>query len=69
MIFVGIGVGLLFVLALGRLLQAQLYDVKSFDPTAIVITVLILCSAGLCAALIPAHRASSVNPIDALRVE
>jgi predicted permease len=69
MILTGIGIGLLFVLALGRLVQAQLYDVKSFDPTAIIITVLILCSAGLGAALIPAHRASGVSPTDALRVE
>lgn len=69
MIFTGIGIGLLFVLALGRLVQAQLYDVKSFDPTAIIITVLILCSMGLGAAFIPAHRASGVSPTDALRVE
>jgi predicted permease len=69
MILAGIGIGLLFVLALGRLVQSQLYDVKSFDPLAIGITVLILCSAGLCAALIPAHRASGVDPTNALRVE
>ena len=69
MIFLGIGIGLLLVSVLGRLVQAQLYDVKSFDPTAIVITVLILCSAGVGAALIPAHRASGVSPTDALRVE
>ena len=65
----GIGIGLLLVSVLGRLVQAQLYDVKSFDPTAIVITVLILCSAGVGAALIPAHRASGVSPTEALRVE
>ena len=69
MIVTGIGIGLLFVLALGRLVQAQLYDVKSFDPAAIAVTVVILCSAGLAAALIPAHRASGVSPTDALRVE
>jgi predicted permease len=69
MILMGIGIGLLFVLGLGRLVQAQLYDVKSFDPTAILITVVVLCSAGLSAAFIPAHRASGVSPTDALRVE
>jgi len=69
MILSGIGIGLPFVWALGRLVESQLYDVKPADPAVIAITILLLCSAGLCAALIPAHRASCVNPTDALRVE
>jgi ABC-type lipoprotein release transport system permease subunit len=43
--------------------------VKPSDPAVIAIAILVLCSAGLGAALIPAHRASGVNPTDALRVE
>ena len=69
MILCGIGIGLPVVWALGRLVESQLYDVKPFDPTVIAIAMLVLCSAGLGAALIPAHRASGVNPTDALRVE
>jgi predicted permease len=69
MITVGIAVGLPFVWALGRLVESQLYDVKPTDPVAITAAVLVLCSAALGAALIPAHRASAVNPTDALRVE
>src|SRR5438477_6485054 len=69
MILAGIGIGLPFVWALGRLIESQLYEVKPSDPAAIAITILFLCSAGLGAALIPAHRASCVNPTDALRVE
>lgn len=69
MILMGIGIGLLFVLAMGRLVQTQLYDVKSFDPTAIVITVVILSSTAAGAAFIPARRASGVSPTDALRAE
>jgi predicted permease len=69
MILSGIGLGLPFVWALGRLVESQLYDVKPSDPAVIAITILVLCSAGLGAALIPAHRASGVNPTDALRVE
>jgi predicted permease len=69
MILSGIGIGLPFVWALGRLVESQLYDVKPSDPAVIASTVLILCSAGLGAALIPAHRASGVSPTDALRVE
>jgi predicted permease len=69
MILSGICIGLPFVWALGRLVESQLYDVKSSDPAVIAIAILVLCSAGLGAALIPAHRASGVNPTDALRVE
>jgi predicted permease len=69
MILSGIGIGLPFVWALGRLVESQLYDVKASDPAVIAITILVLGSAGLAAALIPAHRASAVNPTDALRVE
>jgi predicted permease len=69
MILSGIIIGLPFVWALGRLVQSQLYGVKPSDPAAIAPAILILSSAALGAALIPAHRASVVNPTDALRVE
>jgi predicted permease len=69
MILAGTGIGLLFVLVLGRLVESQLYDVKPSDPAAIAVAILVLCLAGLGAALIPAHRASGVNPTEALRVE
>jgi predicted permease len=69
MIISGIGIGLPFVWALGRLVQSELYDVRPSDPVAIAIAILVLCSAALGAAFIPAHRASAVNPTDALRVE
>ena len=69
MIVWGIGIGLSLVWALGRLVESQLYDVKHSDPAAIAIAVIVLCSAGLGAALLPAHRASGVNPTDALRAD
>ena len=69
MILAGIGIGLPVAWALGRLVESQLYDVKPSDPAVIVVAILVLCSAGLGAALIPAHRASGLNPTDALRVE
>jgi predicted permease len=69
MILSGIGIGMPFVWGLGRLVQSQLYLVKPSDPAVIAITILVLCSTGLSAALLPAHRASGVNPTDALRVE
>ena len=69
MILLGIGIGLPVVWALGRLVESQLYDVKPTDPAAIAIAILVLFSAGLVAALIPATRASGVNPADTLRLD
>jgi ABC-type lipoprotein release transport system permease subunit len=54
---------------MGRLVQSQLYDVKPTDPVTIVAAALVLCSAAVAAALIPAHRASVVDPTQALRFE
>jgi hypothetical protein len=57
------------VWALGRLVESQLYDVRPADPVTILAATLVLCSTAIGAALIPAHRASAVNPTDALRFE
>ncbi len=69
MIAAGIAIALPCVWALGRMVESQLYDVKPTDPAMIGAATLILCSAALGAALIPAGRASAVNPTEALRFE
>jgi len=69
MILCGIAIGVPVAWALGRLVESQLYDVKSSDPAVIAIAILILCLAGVASALIPGYRASSVNPTEALRAE
>jgi ABC-type antimicrobial peptide transport system permease subunit len=69
MIVWGIAIALPLVWALGRLVESQLYDVKPSDPVVIAFAILILGSAAIAAALIPARRASGVDPTDALRVE
>lgn len=69
MILVGIAIALPFVWALGRLIASQLFDVKPSDPAALGAAILILSLAALGAAFIPARRAASVNPADALRTE
>ncbi|WP_321477594.1 ABC transporter permease [uncultured Paludibaculum sp.] len=55
--------------ALGRLVESQLYGVKATDPIAIAAATVLLAAASLGAALIPAFRASTVNPVEALRLE
>jgi ABC-type antimicrobial peptide transport system permease subunit len=66
---VGIAIALPSVWALGRFVESQLYDVKPTDPATIATATLVLCSTALGAAIIPAYRASTVNPTDALRLE
>jgi len=69
MIAAGIAIALPCIWALGRLIESQLYDIKPTDPATIAVATFILCSATLGAALIPARRASAVNPTEALRFE
>ena len=65
----GTAIALPTVWALGHFVESQLFDVKPTDPTSIAVATLLLTSAALVAAMIPAYRASTVNPIDALRFE
>jgi predicted permease len=65
----GIAIALPSVWALGRVFESQLYDVEPTDPPTIAAAAMLLCSTALIAALIPARRASAVNPADALRLE
>ena len=69
MIAGGTAVALPCVWALGRLVESQLYDVRPTDPVTILAATLVLCSTAVGAALIPARRASAVNPTEALRFE
>ena len=69
MIAAGTAIALPCVWALGRLVESQLFGVKPTDPSAIAAATLLLAAAALGAALIPAYRASTVNPTDALRFE
>jgi predicted permease len=69
MIAAGTAIALPCVVALGRLVESQLFGVKPTDPIAIAAATVLLTSATLGAALIPAYRASTVNPTDALRFD
>ena len=66
---VGVALGLLGALAMTRLLQAQLFDVTSTDPATFVAVALGLLSVATMATLVPALRATRVNPTEALRYE
>jgi predicted permease len=65
----GILVGLPVALACSRLLKSMLFNLSPFDPLAFALALAGVCLVTLLATAIPARRASSVNPIIALRYE
>ena len=65
----GLVVGLAAALALGRLISSQLFQTSAYNPMLLCATLAVLGVAALLACLIPAWRASSVNPVEALRAE
>jgi predicted permease len=65
----GLLAGLVAALALGRLIASQLYQTSTHNPMLLSVTLAILGGAALAACLVPAKRATLVNPVEALRVE
>lgn len=68
-IFGGCLLGLFLALVSTRLLQASLYHVGRFDPITILVVSLGLLAVELFAAYWPAHKATKVDPMVALRYE
>ena len=66
---IGLILGLPLAVGAGRLLSAQLYGVSSWDPLALSAAAVALAICSFFAAIIPANRAASISPIDALRIE
>jgi putative ABC transport system permease protein len=65
----GLAAGFALAFALTRLIAAQLYQTKPGDPMTLAAVASILVSVALVAALVPARRATRVDPIAALRSE
>jgi len=66
---VGIGIGLLASFALGRLVASMIYGVSTRDLATFFAVTLILIAVSLAASLIPALRATRVDPLTVLREE
>ena len=67
MVGLGLIIGILIALISSRSIESLLYEVRGDDPVTLGIAILVLCMAGLIACLLPARRASKVDPIAALR--
>jgi putative ABC transport system permease protein len=68
-VLIGLAIGILSAFALGRLIASQLYKVSSYNPALLGGATVLLAAIALVACLLPARRASMVDPIQALRTE
>jgi hypothetical protein len=68
-ILIGLLIGVPASIGCARLVKAQLYEVKGWDPLVLGGSIAALAVCALVASIIPARRAASINPVTALRVE
>jgi predicted permease len=65
----GLAIGIPVALLAGRLMSSQLYGVSTYDPFTLAAAVLVLAVFAAIAGFIPAKRAASIEPMNALRTE
>jgi putative ABC transport system permease protein len=65
----GAAIGAAGALALGRFLSSLIYDVRPSDPITFLAVAILLAAVALLACVIPAYRATKVDPMVALRYE
>ena len=66
---IGVGIGLIVSVAIGRVIATQLWGVSAYDPWTLVCVPALLLITGIVACWLPARRAASVDPLVALRYE
>ena len=66
---IGVAIGLIVSVAIGRVIATQLWGVSAYDPWTLVCVPALLLVTGIVACWRPARRAASVDPLVALRYE
>jgi len=69
LVAVGLAIGIPVALLGGRLMASQLYGVRTWDPLTLAAAILVLSAFAAIAGFIPAKRAASIEPMNALRSE
>lgn len=65
----GLAAGIPLTILAARPLQSMLYQLSSLDPASLVVAIAAMVAVSACAALVPARRAASIDPMQALRNE
>ena len=68
-LLIGLAIGIPAALVTGHFMNSLLYEVKTYDPLAFIGATLLLTICAAVAAFIPARRAASIDPMQALRTE
>jgi len=66
---IGVGLGLVLAAALVRVMETLLFGVSQYDPGTFSVVALLMLAVGVIATLVPAYRATRVDPIVTLRSE
>jgi predicted permease len=69
LVSIGVPLGLGVALLLGRVAEGVLYGLSGNEPAVLAAAVLVVAAVGMAAGYLPARRASSVAPMEALRFE
>lgn len=65
----GLALGIPAAIGAGWAFASQLFGIRPWDPAMLALATLLLAVAALAAAAIPARRAASIEPVQALRAE
>ncbi|MGD0736146.1 MAG: ABC transporter permease [Terracidiphilus sp.] len=66
---IGCGIGAVAAVFATRLLRSMLFEVDPLDPTVIALAAVSILFIAIAASVIPARRAASIEPVQALRTE
>ncbi len=66
---IGVGLGMLGALGVGRAIEGLLFGVRPLDPGTFVAATAVMLAVGLAASWFPARRASTIDPIVSMRVD
>jgi len=69
LVAIGVGLGLVISVSLGKIISTQLWGVSAYDPMTLSCVPALLLATGMVACWLPARRASRVDPMVALRYE
>jgi len=68
-VLAGLALGVPLAIGAGQLIASELYGVSNRDPLALALAASALAVSAFFAAIIPARRAASISPVEALRME